>query len=675
MPATRSNPNAVKLPVNLTIPHPDLQESGSYKTNSITPFDEDVSFTDTEHYTSSIPEATGLSIFSDFLHGRLQGHERDWGSSNLDTTISGDSSFAFSWGGVESEFEQNATKKVLQLYENIQCHLYQNSDLNANLIQENLITECKVWRKYFPHLRVVGHQILPSTEDFIQLIETDRATPYETSTIYPEINMLQLIGSCVNCYVSPLSEEILHQVGVYEEYFAFDSSPRSPDDKNSKPVKKRSKLPPVSPNSCIKEAILETVFEQLWEDLAPLMEPLIEFCRTNRHSQLIASIQSSRTSSGIRPQLPALYNAFPSLQPVFQENSQLYTNSILPIPLNNLQLQKPNPFNTASSLLKHSDYNTLRNAIPIRPFPLQSRGSVTTNPVPELPPDPRLDLQYILSPPTTAGTGYNTVKPFQYQQAKPFQRNSDASTGTLAQHRPRTQGRKGQLKPLQDNNKNSNNTTGILGPETNYTGPTGQLESVLIGHKIVLDRFSTPGSQTRSPIPWSKPSKQLPPIDTDETYQPSSPMKQRTTKVSFSSRVSSADLNSTKERKFGQIPKILDVNRPQTIHDVRPDPNQLRISSPLTTKRDIHQKNSTPLSPISLRVSGIRNNNVKTGNYAKVTTNKQFQLSNLENNGILGSISGVFFDEQSLKQNYTFTKTGTERNKIKTVASIRGTSL
>ncbi|KAI6659569.1 hypothetical protein LOD99_14492 [Oopsacas minuta] len=285
----------------------------------------------------------------------FKGHARNWESSNLDTTQSGDSSFAFSWGDVESEFEQNATKKVLQLYENIQCHSYLNSDFNANLIQENLITECKVWQKYFPHLRVVGHQILPSTEDFIQLIETDRATPYETSAIYPEINMLELIGSCMNFYVSPLSEEILHQAGVYEEYFAFDSSPTSPDGKNSKAVEKRSKFPPT--------------------------------------------------------------------------------------------------------------------------FPLQSRGSITTNAVPKLPPDPHLDLQYILSPPTTAGTGYNTVKPFQYQQTKPFHRNSDSSTGILAQHRPRTLGRKGQLKPLQDNNKNSNNTTGILGSETNSTGQIGLLES------------------------------------------------------------------------------------------------------------------------------------------------------------------------------------------------------
>ena len=425
-----------------------------------------------EHYTTSMPEATGLSIFSDFLHGRLQGQERDWESSNLDTTISGDSSFAFSWGGIDSEFEQNATKKVIQLYENIQCYLYQNSDFNnSNFVQESLITECNIWREYFPHLRVVGHQILPTVDDFIQSIETERISPNKVFDVQPVLNELQLIGSSVNCYVSQLSEEVLHQVGVYEEYFAFDFSPTSVDEKNSKPVKKRSKLPPVSPNSCIKEAILETVFEQLWDDLSPLLEPLIEFCKTNRNSQLIASIQSSRTSSGIRPQIPALYDAFPPLPPVFAEN-----DSILPLPLNTLQqFQRPIPYNM-TSLLQH-------NAAQFRSFPLQSRGSVTTNQPPELPPDPRLDLLYILSPVTTAGTSYNTAKPFQYQQAKPFQRNSDSSTGTLAQHRPRTQGRKGQLRPLPDNTRNSNNTVGILGAEGNYPYQSGQLESGLLFFK------------------------------------------------------------------------------------------------------------------------------------------------------------------------------------------------
>ena len=117
---------------------------------------------------------------------------------------------------------------------------------------------------------------------------------------------------------------------------------------------------------------------------------------------------------------------------------------------------------------------------------------------------------------------------------------------------------------------------------------------MLFGHKTILDRLTTPGSQTRSPIPWSKPLKQLPPIDNDENTQ-SSPTKQKAAKVSFSSRVSSAGLDSAKVRKFNEIPKIFDTNRPQTIHDVRPDPNQHGLSSPLAAKREIHHKLSAPV--------------------------------------------------------------------------------
>ena len=191
---------------------------------------------------------------------------------------------------------------------------------------------------------------------------------------------------------------------------------------------------------------------------------------------------------------------------------------------------------------------------------------------------------------------------------------------------------------------------------------------------MMLDRLTTPGSQTRSPIPSSKQYKQLPPIEIEDSIL--FPSKQRTTKVSFSSRVSSAGLDSAKVRKLNEMPKISDTNRPQTIHGVRYDQNQQDVSSPLTTKRDIHQKLLTPLSPISLRASGIRGySNMKATNLPKTITNKQYQVSTLESNGILSSISGVFPDEPVLKQNSVFSKTGTDRNKLKTVAAVRGISL
>ena len=121
---------------------------------------------------------------------------------------------------------------------------------------------------------------------------------------------------------------------------------------------------------------------------------------------------------------------------------------------------------------------------------------------------------------------------------------------------------------------------------------------MLFGHKTILDRLTTPGSQTRSPIPWSKPLKQLPPIDNDENTQ-SSPTKQKAAKVSFSSRVSSAGLDSAKVRKFNEMIQAdsVDTNMTTYYNDV-PAPNQHGLSSPLAAKREIHHKLSTPLSPI-----------------------------------------------------------------------------
>ena len=52
MPATRSNPNAIKVPANITMPHPDYQENEHLRTQTglTNPFDENASDTDTGNY-------------------------------------------------------------------------------------------------------------------------------------------------------------------------------------------------------------------------------------------------------------------------------------------------------------------------------------------------------------------------------------------------------------------------------------------------------------------------------------------------------------------------------------------------------------------------------------------------------------------------------------------------
>ena len=130
-------------------------------------------------------------------------------------------------------------------------------------------------------------------------------------------------------------------------------------------------------------------------------------------------------------------------------------------------------------------------------------------------------------------------------------------------------------------------------------------------------------------------------------------------------------LDSAKERKLNQTSKIGDDTRPQTIHTLRSDVTQQDISVPL---KEVYQKISTPLSPISLRGASIRSTNAKLSNHTKFVTNKPFNSSNLENNGILNSISGVFPEETVGRTNIGFGKLGSERNKLKTVAAMRGIS-
>ncbi|KAG8134699.1 hypothetical protein E2320_007791 [Naja naja] len=77
-----------------------------------------------------------------------------------------------------------------------------------------------------------------------------------------------------------LEEEIYDAEGKMEEYLAFDKKELDDEgleQRNSKLAQKQIKygIPPVSPNSCIKEAVIAEVFDQIWKNIIKILEELI----------------------------------------------------------------------------------------------------------------------------------------------------------------------------------------------------------------------------------------------------------------------------------------------------------------------------------------------------------------------------------------------------------------
>ncbi|KAL7981917.1 hypothetical protein Chor_000974 [Crotalus horridus] len=77
-----------------------------------------------------------------------------------------------------------------------------------------------------------------------------------------------------------LEEEVYDAEGKMEEYLAFDKKELDDEDleqRNPQLAQKQIKhgIPPVSPNSCVKEAVTAEVFDQIWKNVIKILEELI----------------------------------------------------------------------------------------------------------------------------------------------------------------------------------------------------------------------------------------------------------------------------------------------------------------------------------------------------------------------------------------------------------------